>query len=336
MKKITLLIISLAYMGVAMAQKQSFDLITYTAPKGWKKTVTETLISYSYFNETDKTWCQIGIVKSTISKGSIEQDFESEWKGLVIKNYHPTIAPQLNEVQVADGWKILTGAAKFNFNKGEAKALLTTMTGYDRCASIISSCNSEKYYKDIEALLSSVDLIKPATSTAPLAGNADDKNLIVSTWVATASDQSSLRVNNGVMNYIQRQYTFNANGTYNFYSKTFDPFMDKILLGKENGTYQISGNNITINPSKSVLEAWSKKDGADRWGRLLSSQNNKLEKITYQFTRHYFSGIKNWSLVLQADRPTQRDGSFSGGSAFSNAWLYGTPCAQCYINLPGQ
>ena len=78
MKKITLLIISLAYMGVAMAQKQSFDLITYTAPKGWKKTVTETLISYSYFNETDKTWCQIGIVKSTISKGSIEQDFESE------------------------------------------------------------------------------------------------------------------------------------------------------------------------------------------------------------------------------------------------------------------
>lgn len=28
---------------------------------------------------------------------------------------------------------------------------------------------------------------------------------------------------------------------------------------------------------------------------------------TYQFTKHYFSGIQVWNLVLQADRDTQRD-----------------------------
>jgi hypothetical protein len=71
-------------------------------------------------------------------------------------------------------------------------------------------------------------------------GNNSDNRSIIGTWGANASDQSSFRVNNGVMNYITRQYTFNPNGIYSFVSKAFDPLMDKILLGKESGTYQNS------------------------------------------------------------------------------------------------
>lgn len=110
--------------------------------------------------------------------------------------------------------------------------------------------------------------------------------------------------------------------------------MDKILLGRENGTYQINGTNLTINPEKSVLEAWSKKDGRDDWGRSLSSQNVTLENIIYQFTKHYFSGIKEWSLVLQAEKQTYRDGPFTGNTAFINSWIYSPPCSQCFIKLP--
>ncbi|MCX6220602.1 MAG: hypothetical protein NTZ69_06405 [Bacteroidia bacterium] len=145
---------------------------------------------------------------------------------------------------------------------------------------------------------------------------------IIGAWGATASDQSSSRVQNGVMNYISRQYTFNANGTYRFISKAYDPLMDKILLGKEEGTYQVSGNNVSVSPGLSVLEAWSKKDGRDEWGKILSSQNVMLESVTYQFTKYYFSGVKVTSLVLQASKATQRDGPFSSNSTFANAWYY--------------
>ena len=212
--------------------------------------------------------------------------------------------------------------------------MLTTMSGFNRCVSIVATTNSQDYLKDIEAFLSSVDLKKPETVSTQTTVNNNDNNSVLGIWLANASDQSSWRVNNGVMNYISRQYTFNANGTYSFVSKTFDPLMDKILLGKENGTYQISGNNLTINPQKSVLEAWSKKDGRDEWGKLLNTQNITLEKLTYQFTKHYFEGNREWSLVLQADKATKRDGPFSGGTAFSNAWIYGTPCNKCLIKLP--
>jgi hypothetical protein len=220
------------------------------------------------------------------------------------------------------------------FNNTKAAAILTTFSGYGRCVSIIATTGSQRHLNDIESFISHIDLKKPVVPSQQMTGNTNSE--IIGTWGISASDQSSFRVNNGVMNYITRQYTFNPDGTYSFVSKAFDPLMDKILLGKENGTYQLNGNNLSISPIKSVLEAWSKKDGKDEGGIQLSIQNNQLEKVTYQFTKHYFSGTKEWSVVLQADKQTQRDGAYSGGSAFDNAWIYSPPCSQCFIKLPGE
>ena len=239
------------------AQKETFDIVSYAVPKAWKKTTTDNSISYSITNAKTKTWCQISIVKSTISKGSIDQDFESEWQEMVVKNYNPTEPPQLNEVQEANGWKTKSGAAKFKFSNADAIAMLTTMSGFERCVSITAATNSQNYIKDIEALLASVDLIKPEVNpvqpevTLPQTPNTNnDKNSILGTWGATASDNSNYRIKNGIMNYISRQYTFNEDGSYSFVSKAFDPLMDKILLGKENGNYQMSNvRNSTVTPA---------------------------------------------------------------------------------------
>jgi hypothetical protein len=335
MNKICTVILSCMLLTDLFAQKETFDIITYTPPAGWKKDVTENIINYIITNKMNNSWCQIGIIKSTISKGNIEKDFESEWQDLVVKNFKPTDAPKLNEVHVTDGWKIKEGVVKFKFNNADALAMLTTISGFDRCASIVVTTNSQDYLKDIDALLTSVEFKKmEASIKQPVNDIIRDSASMIGTWGASASDNSSYRVNNGVMNYILRQYTLNANGTYTFVSKAYDPLMDKILLGKENGTYQISGDNLTIAPQKSVIESWSKKNGTDNWGQLLTTQNKVLEKVTYRFTKHYFSGIQEWSLVLQADKTTERDGPFTGNSSFSNAWIYGTPCSQCIIKLP--
>ena len=317
------------------AQTETFDVITYTPPAGWKIEVTPTLTSYSALNGRSNAWCRISIVKSTTGKGSLEADFQSEWRELIVRNFSPKDAPQLTEAQESNGWKIQAGIAKFVFNNAEAIAMLTTMSGYGRSASIVAVTNSEDYLKDIQALLASVELIKPETAgPSAAAAGAGDNASILGTWSASASDQSSFRVNNGVMSSITRQYTFNADGTYLFYSKTFDPLMDKMLLGRESGTYRISGDTLALAPAKSVLEAWSKKDGTDRWGRLLSSQKRSLENVTYRFAKNYFSGLREWSLILRADRETQRDGSFVGTGDFKNAWIYGPPCRDCLIKLP--
>lgn len=166
MKTILLLYVFSFSVAIAFAQKQTFDLASYTPPKDstgkrWKKEVTETITSFTITNKKNNSWCRIAIVKSTISKGSIEKDFESEWQELIVKNFTPKDAPQPVEVQEKTGWKIKTGVAKFIFNKMDAIAMLTTMSGYERCVSIISTTNNQEYLKNITDFLSSVEVIKP-------------------------------------------------------------------------------------------------------------------------------------------------------------------------------
>jgi hypothetical protein len=323
-----------------LAQTETFDLATYTAPNGWKKSGnTPNVISYAITNNQKGTYAQIGIYASTNSKGNLQADFESEWQELIVKTYKPTKKPELIPTASENGWDAQGGGAPFEFNGGQSAAMLITMSGYGRCMSIVILTNTDEFQSVIEKFLESVDLKKIETTSQPALVNGN--NSIVGAWGKAASpnqkyDDYKRPYSANDNGYQKDQYTFNSNGTYNFVSKTFRMTFDKILLVRENGTYQINGKNLTISPQKSVIEAWSKKDGADKWGNLLNTQNRPLEKVTYQFTKHYFEGIQQWNLVLQADKETQRDGTFSSNTTFNNAWYFSTISnTNTAIELPG-
>lgn len=312
----------------SFAQKETFDLVTYTPPSGWTKNVTDDITSYTLINKTDNSWCVINIMKSTDSKGSIEKDFESEWQGLVVRNYKPADAPQAGEPQEADGWKIKAGGGKFIFNKSDAIVILTTATGFNKCVSIVATTNNETYIKDIDAFLTSIDLKKPEINTQLPAGN--ENGSVVGTWglASTVASYANMGINEGT---IITQYRFNANGTYSFYIKTFRYQLDKLLLTRETGTYQVNGNSITLSPTKSAIEAWTKKNGTDEFGTLISSQKKDLEKTTYRFfTKDFGSGL---TLVFQANAVTKRDGPFN--NIDKDAWLYPSKSAIEILTLPG-
>ena len=323
MKKIILFNIFCFATVISFAQKETFDIVSFTPPKNisgkeWKKETADNILAYTLINAQNNSWCRINIVKSTTSQGSIEKDFESEWNQLIVRNYKPTEAVQLDTIKETEGWKIKSGVTKFNFNNNEAIALLTTASGYNRCVSIVVTTNSEDYTKDIEGLLGSVELQKQISITD------DNSKLILGTWSKSGSAYEVYGdpVSHGNAGYTKSQYSFHANGTYDFVAKTFRSSNEKILLIKETGTYQFSDNNLSINPEKSLIEAWTKKDGTDNYGTLVSTQNRKLEKVTYVITRHYFTGIQQWNLVFQTDKPTLRDGPFSNNKSYENAWYY--------------
>src|SRR6187397_1085535 len=172
MKQIISTCFFFAFAATIFAQKETFDMVTYTPPSGWEKKVTENIITYSIINKTNNSWCQVAIIRSTNSKGSIEKDFESEWQEFIVKNYKPTESSQLSEVQEADGWKVRSGATTFSFNNSEAIAMLRTVSGFDRCVSIVATTNSEDYLATVETFISSVELKKPdAQTTQKKTGN---------------------------------------------------------------------------------------------------------------------------------------------------------------------
>lgn len=328
--------------------KKTFDIVSYVVPEGWKKQEQENIISYSISDKKNNSWCVISIVKSTISKGNIEADFESEWQEIIVKSYKPTDKPTASEVQETDGrlndtvgqgWKIKAGNAKFIFNSRDAMVMLITASGYGRCVSIVTVTNSQNYLTDIEALLASVSLIKPEVNSSLITINTIADSII--TGAAKVSDNSNNlirgswgksntvgQINNrfGNYSYNKQQYTFNANGTYYFNAKNYGEQYNETILIKESGTYLIDGNKLTITPKRSVIEAWSKKNGSDNWNQLKSSQARKLETATYQFS------IADKNLQLQIAAATERDGFFNNGNTYS----YGPPGTFTPIKLPGE
>lgn len=220
----TMLFLVLTIISTAIfAQKQTFDIITYTPPKGWKKeAITDKNVqAYSKIDKTNKTWCRINIIKSTASKGSIEDDFKSEWELFAVKQYKATDLNE-NEALEADGWKLKAGGGKFTFNNADAMVLMTTMSGYNVCVSFLITTNTQEYLATIQSFLESIDLKKPPVngtnqpSGSETVSTVNAGNFEYSTtnfddgWVSTVHDDYVLTQKGNIKVYLSYPQKYNA------------------------------------------------------------------------------------------------------------------------------
>ena len=324
MKKTILLCVFSVTVMLAFAQKETYDLVTYTPPVNWKKEVTDFAVDYSRANNNDTSWCRITVYKSLASKGSIDLDFNSEWQILVATPHKTTSPSQINETQAAGGWKIKAGAGSFIFKNKKALAMMTVFSGYKTCFSILAICNNEKYIQDIQDFIASVELKQPESSNDVVVNNNQLKNsYVIGSW-GKSNSVSQLYNRYGTYSYNKQQYTFNTNGTYIFLGKNYSEDYTETILIKESGTYSVNGDQLNVAPKTSVIESWSKQNGADNWGQLKSSQKRALEKATYQFK------MEGKNLILSISKETTRDGRFSNGNYYS----YGPPETFTAIKLP--
>lgn len=151
-----LIILPLLFSWAVQAQKQTYDIVTHTPPKNWKKEITASACRYSFIK--GKSWCTITIYKNTTSLGGVEKDFDKEWTDLAATPLKISAAPQTLDVMEADGWKIKTGSSPFSFNNADALAMLTTFSGYNARLSILVSTNSQEYSKTVEDFIASIEL----------------------------------------------------------------------------------------------------------------------------------------------------------------------------------
>lgn len=332
--------LSLTVMGVLVfsanlfAQKpETFDIATFQAPKGWNKQVGPDAIQFSI--EDKDNYCLVMLFRSASGIGSPKENFDAAWDTIVKEAVTVSTVPQMFPADTKGEWLVAGGFAPFEKDGAKGVALLYTASGYGKMVNALVLTNTQAYEDVLTAFLESISFTKPDVATQ----RAPAENSIRGTWSKNHGARMTYGdpVAAGMAGYSKDQYTFNTNGTYTFVSKTFRMAYDKIILVIENGTYQINGDTIAIKPQKSVVQAWSKRNGGDNWGRLLSTQNRALETVNYRFTKHYFSGIQLWNLVLQADRPTERDGPFSNNTLFQNAWYYSPISANNpVVELPKQ
>ena len=301
---------------------ETFDIATFQPPKGWTKQTGKDAIQFSI--EDKGSYCLITLFRSMPGLGGTKENFDAAWSTIVKETVTVSAAPQMLPADDKGEWLIAGGFAPFEKDGEKGVVMLITATGYGKMINALLLTNTQAYEPAATAFLESISFKKPAADSPTPAATAPAEASIVGTWGSNvgASMTYGDPVAAGMAGYTKSQYTLNADGTYIFNSKTFRMGYDKIILVRESGTYQISGSTLSVKPQKSVIQAWSKLNGGDGWGRLLTTQNRKLEAVNYKFTKHYFSGIQEWNLVLQADSPTDRDGPFSTFTLFPNAWYY--------------
>jgi hypothetical protein len=150
------------------AQKETFDIATYTTPKDWKKKSSESGIQFSKEDAVKKTYCMMTLFKAVPGTANSKADFDLAWKSVVKEMITVTAPPEMMPSSNEKGWEVQSGYAPFESEGTKGISLLVTSSGFGKMVNIIILTNTDMYKKDITAFLESISFKKPAGGTVPL------------------------------------------------------------------------------------------------------------------------------------------------------------------------
>ncbi len=284
MKKIFFLVMICCSLK-GMAQTETFDMVTYNAPKNWKKDIKQGVVFYTNVNAVTGGYCVIGIYAGTPGNGDAQKDFEKEWKDLAVTPYKadPNAKPEIETT--ADGWKQLTAASKIIQENVDALVILSVFSGFGKTTSILANLNDQSYLPLIDSLLANIKLDKTAKIAVPVLSTTNLS--VVGTW----SDYSGAFGNyvNAAGGFIgsadaheMHQYIFNADKKFAY--KYLGSSANNTLYIESSGSYSIKADNLTLN-----TKIFKSKMGNNPAGTM---KEDKTKEIADSYK--YYIGPNKW------------------------------------------
>lgn len=328
------------------AQKETYDVVSYTVPDGWKKEVKENGVQIYTGNEKTGEYSVALIIRSSPTTASAGENFTAMWEKLVKGTVTVSAEPAMSEPSKEKGWDILSGQANYTDGGNKGLVTLVTATGNGKMATIILMANTDKYQQELQGFLHSVELNETEAAqggdSAPASGEKPVVSTIAGIWESSILETSGMHFANGspmlTAGYFRKAYTFHTDGTYQFLEKDFSVYAKNIFFAYETGTWVIDGNQLTLAPTQGKNEDWSKSASGrtGEWGSLVKATARKLEKVSYTFEFHYYKGMKETYLLLKYAKPTERDGRQSNSDNHENVWSYKPPSTpgKSIIDMP--
>ncbi len=144
------------------SQQQVFDLVTCTAPAGWKKQSSDNALQLSKENTATGGFCMITVLKSMQGTADARTNFDAAWETVVKGMVKTSGVPEMQPAAKDNGWEALSGYSQFENEGQKGIALLVTSTGYQKMVNILVLTNSNEYESELTAFLESVSLAKPS------------------------------------------------------------------------------------------------------------------------------------------------------------------------------
>ncbi len=143
---------------------ETFDLATYSSPKGWKKETTEAAVQFVHQDSSRNIYCIIMLMKSLPGTSVSKDNFNNAWETVVKEIVTPTTSPELQPPAIENGWELQSGTAPFEKDGEKGAVLLVTATANEKMVNAIILTNSDAYEKNISGFLGSITLAKPTAS----------------------------------------------------------------------------------------------------------------------------------------------------------------------------
>src|SRR4051812_16314178 len=138
-------------------QNETLDIVTYTPPKGWSKTVKQGAAIYTDANQAKGTFCLLTVYAGAASAGSPAEDFANDWSEFVVKPFKAEAGPKTQTQTTPDGWQVVIGGSNIELDGGlKAAAILTVFSGFGKTASVLVIFNDESYSSQASALIDSI------------------------------------------------------------------------------------------------------------------------------------------------------------------------------------
>ncbi len=209
------------------AQKQTFDLISYTAPAGWKKQATEQSLQLMKEDTANGTYCIIMLFKPLPAGKDSKANFDAAWETVVKGIVTISSPPEMQAPSHEDGWEAQSGYAPYQLEGTPGVAILATSTGFDKMVNILVLTNTDVYQTEMNGFFESVKISKPAGSTISKPGPKLNTQPVTNTGYAF----STTHFDDGWTNVIQDEWVLCTKGDIKVYIWYALPFNGSMFSG---------------------------------------------------------------------------------------------------------
>lgn len=296
MKKTILLCALCVFVGNAFAQKETFDITTFTPPPGWKKQAAESAVQLSKEDVAKGTYCLITLYKAVPGTSNSKENFDLAWTSIVKEMVTVSTAPEMQAVTTENGWETQTGFAPFESDGNKGIALLVTASAVDKMVNLIVLTNTNEYEKEMTAFLESISLKKPAAGTGKINKPVTNPVKHQQTTITTKSDGFAFTTTNfddGWTSAVQEDWVQvtkqNIKVLIHYPNKQADAYNSVLMDGLKNAW------NILVAPKYSSASNFEFKP-ISGWQSIDYAEADMKEKLTGKavhvvlFKMHYSNG----------------------------------------------
>jgi hypothetical protein len=335
LKNCIIALISLLTTANFLFAQEKFDIVSFKTPAGWQKEMKADAVQFTIQDKAKGTFALMMLLKSFDSTSDESRlNFNSSWTTLVENQLSKTTEAQMQPAATENGWNIESGLTQYEDKGTKGVAMLISATGGKKVVNLLLLTNTDIYQSQITGFIGSIVLPKLGTQKTPPISQSSRSNSapIVGLWSSYVNEMNGAQTTGG---YFRKEYKFNGDDTYTFLEKNFASYNTAIVFKHETGSWSVSGNKLTVTPTKGRIETWSKSASGrnNEWGKLLKTESGKLEKVTYTFEMKYLSGMEKDYLVLSYCTPTERDGRQNNSG--NQIWQYSSEASgKALIDMP--